>query len=282
MHLLNLDVVAGALVGNLMVRYLLQTPAYSVMSFYVLGSTVFIIYTADRLWDVRRTKIISTDLVRMTPRHRFHYEHQPLLWGLISLLTIVTGWLALSFLPLPVFRFGLELALLVVLYLGFVHLMGSLAHIPSRYLFHKEPLVAILYTAGIWGSVLVIKHPVALVDWVLCLVFGWVAFQNLLLFSLFDMENDLCKNESSLATYWGTALTQRVLNWLFIVIILVSGAVLLVYAQNARQREVASTEALMSITLFILGYFPTYFRQGERYRWLGDGIFFIPLLIVDC
>jgi 4-hydroxybenzoate polyprenyltransferase len=272
MHLLNLDVAGGAVASNLMVRYLLRTPAYSVWSYFVLGSTVWIIYTADRLWDVRR----MTELP-LTARHRFHFHNRKALWKATGIVTGLTAVLTLLFLPFRVIGFGLGLAVAVALYLWLVHLLS--AHYRKKW-FQKEPLVAVLYTAGIWGPVWVLRGYTSAADCVLCLLFAAIAFQNLLLFSLFDLENDQRRNEQSLATYWGAERIKTVFQVLSAGILLACLVAGLALADEVRQQRVAGILAGMGLVLLCLGHYPDYFRRNESFRWLGDGIFFLPLLVL--
>jgi 4-hydroxybenzoate polyprenyltransferase len=272
MHLLNLDVAGGAVASNLMVRYLLRTPAYSVWSYFVLGGTVWIIYTADRLWDVRR----MTELP-LTARHRFHLQNRKGLWKATGIVTGITAVITLYFLPFRVVGFGLGLTLAVGLYLWLVHLLS--AHSRRKW-FQKEPLVAILYTAGIWGPVWVLRGYTSAVDWMLCLLFSGIAFQNLLLFSLFDLENDQRRNEQSLATYWGAERIKAVFQGLSVGILVACLIVVMVLAHEVRQLQVSAILAGMSLVLFLLSLFPDYFRRNESFRWVGDGIFFLPLLVL--
>jgi hypothetical protein len=37
---------------------------------------------------------------------------------------------------------------------------------------------------------------------------------------------------------------------------------------------------LMSLTLYGIQRYPAYFLQHERYRWLGDGVFWLPALVL--
>jgi 4-hydroxybenzoate polyprenyltransferase len=270
LHLLNLDVALGALASNLMVRHVLQTPAYSPVSYFILGSTVWMIYTVDRLWDVYRTKGFPA-----SPRHQFHSDHRKSLWWAVVALTILTAIASLYFLPLQVIWFGLVLTLLVALYLWVVHWLSA----NRQNWFQKEPLVAVLYTAGVWGPVMALNGSVSAMQWVLCLIFAGIAFQNLLLFSLFDLENDLQKQERSLATSWGPKRSGRVLNWLFAGILLTCLIIRLSFSREGRGWEVATIEAAMSLVLFVISCFPNWFRRNERFRWIGDGIFFMPLLV---
>jgi len=258
--------------SNLMVRYLLRTPAYSVWSYFVLGSTVWIIYTADRLWDVRR----MTELP-LTARHRFHLQNRKALWNATGVVTALTAVITLFFLPFRVIGFGLGLTLAVGLYLWLVHLLS--AHFRRKW-FQKEPLVAILYTAGIWGPVWVLRGYTSAADWLLCLLFAAIAFQNLLLFSLFDLENDQRRNEQSLVTYWGAERIKAVFQGLSVGILLACLVVGMVLADEGRQQRVAAILAGMSLVLLSMGLYPDYFRRHESFRWVGDGIFFLPLLVL--
>ena len=269
LHLLNLDVVAGALASHLMVRVLLQTPAYASVSYVMLGSAVWIIYTLDRLWDAYRMKDCPA-----SPRHQFHYQNRkPLRWAVVTLV-IPTAATSSYFLPRRVLWFGLGLALLVALYLWIVHLLAA----RRKNWFQKEPLVAVLYAAGIWGPVMVVKGNCSLAEWALCVIFTAIAFQNLLLFSLFDIKNDSRKQERSLAISWGSERSVQVLHWLFAAIVLACigiGAA----TPEGPQREVAVIEAGMSLVLFLITCFPAWFGRNERFRWIGDGIFLLPLLV---
>jgi hypothetical protein len=37
---------------------------------------------------------------------------------------------------------------------------------------------------------------------------------------------------------------------------------------------------LMSLTLYGIQRYPAYFLRHERYRWLGDGVFWLPALVL--
>jgi len=37
---------------------------------------------------------------------------------------------------------------------------------------------------------------------------------------------------------------------------------------------------LMSLTLYGIQRYPTYFLKNERYRWLGDGVVWFPALVL--
>ncbi|MBC7919935.1 MAG: hypothetical protein H7Z75_02495, partial [Ferruginibacter sp.] len=116
------------------------------------------------------------------------------------------------------------------------------------------------------------------VDGVLCLVFAGVAFQNLLLFSWFEAETDRRANESSLAVHWGNDPTRRVLNGLAWVVLLLAG-LSFALAPDVRPRAVAAVEGAMGAVLFVISCFPAYFARHKSYRWVGDGVFWLPWVL---
>lgn len=268
-HLVSLDVALGAVASNLMVKCLLNAPIHSMGGTILLGSAVFLIYTLDRLGDVRRLTVTP-----ITPRHRFHFQHQKLLWRIVITGTLLSGFAALTWLPRQVIVFGVGLGVLVALYLLLVYLLGQ----RGKKWFHKEPLVAVLYTAGVWGSVFAIAEVLSPLDGLLATVFMLIAFQNLLLFALFELETDLRKQERSLPAHWGPNTTKKVLNSLFgaIVALIFLSATM---ATEAVEWKVLGVELAMTCILFWLSCYPAFFRQQERYRWIGDGVFLLPVLV---
>lgn len=249
----------------------------------VLALVVFIIYAADRLLDVRKNGANGTSQP-LTARHRFHQQHAPLLWRLVVGATALAAILVF-FLPGSVIKFGLLLGLVCAAYVGVVFRLP--AHHPALLL--KEPLVAALYSAGVWGSVWVQRPSISWVDITEGLLFTGIAFQNLLLFAVMEQleANALTKRRPnqptaslfSLATYWGLDTCDRILRWLTFGI--VSSSFVLCFLINDRfaQRS-ALMLALMSLTLYGIQRYPDYFLKNERYRWLGDGVFWMPALVL--
>ena len=69
-NLLSLDVAGGAVVCALFFSKLLSVTPY-VQGMIALGLTVWVIYTADRLLDVRALKNAAA-----SERHKFHQQYQ--------------------------------------------------------------------------------------------------------------------------------------------------------------------------------------------------------------
>lgn len=278
-YYLSIPVVIGAVLSNRMAARLSDVDPVHWATPIVLAFVVFIMYTVDRLLDVRKDRLRQP----LTPRHQFHQQHASLLWRLVigaSLLTLVL----LFFLPGSVIKFGLVLGLMCVAY------VGAVFRLPARHtaLLLKEPLVAVLYSAGVWGSVWVQRPSIRFVDMAEGLIFMGIAFQNLLLFAVMEqLEVSPSAGSAapskpelfSLATYWGPNYCDYVLRWLTFGI--VATAFVLCFVTNDRfaQRS-ALMLGLMSLTLYGIQRYPAYFLNNERYRWLGDGVFWMPALVL--
>ncbi|GAA4454990.1 hypothetical protein GCM10023189_22250 [Nibrella saemangeumensis] len=235
---------------------------------WVLALVVFIIYTVDRLLDVRKPDMLPT------ARHTFHRRHAPVLWrvvaGAAGLALLLAIWL-----PGSVIKFGLVLGVLCAAYVAMVF------RLPARHpaLLAKEPLVALFFTAGVWGSVWVQRPSVSAVEWAQALMFLAIAFQNLLLFSVLELQEQLTVPQFSLATYWGPLLCDQLMRWLTFLVVGSSFFVCFTVTDRFAQRS-ALIQAIMSLVLYVIQRHPAYFLKNERYRWIGDGVFWLPALVL--
>lgn len=239
----------------------------------MLALVVFIIYTADRLLDVRKHETVGTKQ-GLTERHRFHYQHAPLLWRLVA-GTAIMALMLLFFLPPSVIKFGLILGGICVAY------VGAVFRLPPRHpaLLLKEPLVAILYATGVWGSVWVQRPVVTYVELAEYLMFVGIAFQNLLLFAVMEQHDSPAQSLFSLATQWGSDRCATIVRWLTVAIV-AAGLILCFLTKDRFAQRSALVLVLMSIALYGIQRYPAYFIKNERYRWLGDGVFWMPGLIL--
>ena len=272
-YYLSFPVVIGAVLSNRMAARLSDVTPIHWATPVVLALVVFIIYTVDRLLDIRKyTSDASSQ--PMTARHQFHQQHATLLWSIVG----VAAGLALIltfFLPGNVVKFGIVLGGICVAY------VGSVFRLPARHpaLLLKEPLVAMLYAAGVWGSVWVQRLTVNRVEVTEFLMFVGIAFQNLLLFALMEQHETPDQSLFSLATAWGEERCELVLNWLTAIIVATSFTLCFLATDRFAQRS-ALMLGLMSLTLYVMQRYPAYFLKNERYRWLGDGVFWMPALVL--
>ena len=262
---LSLDVALGAVCCSAMLCRLVGLSPLPWLQLWTLGGTVLLIYTADHQADVYRMPGPP-----LTYRHRFHWQYRRLLRPLAGLLGIGLAAAALR-LPAVVLAYGLLLAGAVGAYLLVV---SRLPVGRGRRWFHKEILVAALYTAGVWGSVAVRAGSLPPFARLAGVIFGLLALQNLLLFSYLEWEEDVSQGQRSLARSWGPGrvrLAMRVLSVVLAGLLAASWH----WAEGGTGRAAWGTLAAMTGVLGALCAFPAAFRRGHRYRLLGDGVFLL-------
>ncbi|MEZ0486929.1 hypothetical protein [Fibrella aquatica] len=271
---LSLPVVLGAAFSNRMAARLSEVDPVHWATTPVLAIVVWVIYTLDRLLDVR-------DRNRpLTARHRFHADNVDLLWGAVGGLGAVAAILVF-FLPPPVVRFGAGLGFVCAAYILIVYRLRD----QHPAMVAKEPLVALLFTAGIWGTVWVQREAIGWPFKVQTVLFLVIAFQNLLLFSVFEQKEATPASGSvSLATAWGIRRCDTILRWLTFVSI--AGAFAICFGADdsgggSRFSQRASLMmGIMSLVLYAIQRYPTYFLKNNRYRFVGDAVFWLPALVL--
>ena len=108
-------------------------------------------------------------------------------------------------------------------------------------------------------------------------IFLLIVFQNLLLFSLSEFKKNI--NSVNLAQQFGIKRSNLIIiSITFMTIIL--GLYLIYFSNSNYEKQVVFIEIIMSIILLIINQFDTFFIKNDRYRWVGDGIFLLPLLII--
>ncbi len=237
----------------------------------ILGGTVLLIYTLDRLLDVQRMQERP-----VTVRHAFHQRFRCALWVWIGVLLVLLAVLSIRILPGRIWLFGLMVASLVGLYLL---LVNRLSPQQGAKWFHKEIIISVLYTAGVWGNVRVVAPGWKLSDELTGLAFGIIAFQNLILFSAYEMTTDIAQTQRSIVLAWGQQTIRRIFNGSAALVVLVLTWTGL-QAREAIEAYVLITLLGMEAILCLLCWFPSYFHKNERYRWIGDGIFLLPIWLV--
>ncbi len=267
-HWLNLDVVAGAVLsaaaGSKLPDGRGEINYWALLS---LGFTTWFIYTLDRLLDIRRKPVPNT------PRHQFHVKNAPILWK----ATIAVGVLAAAitpFLPLSLIRWGLILTGVVALYLFMVNRLG----LKSKWYFLKEPITALVYTGGVWGVAFATKADITWQDKSLAVMFGLIAFQNLLLFSWMETQEGKLSSPN-FASIFREGL-PKIVNFLILAALLTLFLSINLTEILPYQRRFAFTEILMSLALLKIRYDSEFFLINQRYRWIGDGVFLFSLWLL--
>lgn len=267
-YYLSLPVVFGAVLSNKMAARLSDVTPVHWATPVVLAVAVFIIYTLDRLLDIQKSGYPQT------PRHQFHQHYEPLLWRVL-LGVAVLGIVLAFFLPKSVVKFGIVLGGVCAAYVAAVY------RLPERHpaLLLKEPLVAILYSVGVWGSVWVQRSETNGIEIAQFFMFLSIAFQNLLLFAVMENREQPQRPAFSLATELGLERSDTVLRWLTFLVI-ATGLTLCFLTEDRFAQRSAIMLAIMSLTLYGIQRYPAYFLKHERYRWLGDAVFWFPALVL--
>jgi hypothetical protein len=259
-NLLSIDVVAGAVISAIFFARIFQV-SIRPYGLIALGLTVWIIYTTDHLRDARKITGLAA-----TKRHRFHQVHYKKLTTLLA-VAVIADIIVIFFIRQRVFEWGVVLSLVVLTYL-FVH--RSLA-------IFKEVLIAVLYTCG----VLLPSVPVSNTVWhashyLLIVQFGIVALTNLFMFSWFDREFDKQDNLNSIVMSAGEPVTRKSIWYLF-----VSGGLLtLLQCLWGDLTIPALILGLMGLLLLLIFLFRSNFAGNDYYRFLGDAVFFIPIIFL--
>jgi hypothetical protein len=268
LNYLSLDVALGAMVCHATFTKLPDGHHYiDSISTYLLGVSVFIIYTLDRLLDNKKIGQIPTQ------RHLFHKQFEKPL-KLAVVLSLLAGLLLLSKISYPTLMLGFSISFITIIYLSIV----SKLSIDSILQAYKEPITALVYAAGVWGTAMV-QHPheLSLADWMIGLVFLLIAFQNLLLFSTYEQKN--FPQVHSLASVWGFERSKNIIRLLFGLVL--SIALWNYYGTTSSfQKNIFVIETAMSLVLFVVCNIESFFIKNERYRWIGDAIFFFPILLL--
>ena len=266
-HWLSLDVMAGAVIGNIVFWKLPSgTTDTEYLASIILGVAVFVVYVADRLFDLRKQNLSNT------ARHRFHQQHHKTLWEIIIILTIFSTIFAIT-LPYKVLQLGIVISGIVFLYLLVVNKFPSHRVVQLA----KEPLIAIIYTMGIVGTAFVTKTNISWQEWAIAFTFFMIVLQNLLLFSMY--ESIALPQAVNIANAIGKN-SARSLNTVLFLIIISVGSYTFSQNQADYSAKVLLVQMVMSAVLWMLNDFVKFFIQEERYRWLGDGVFLLMIVLV--
>jgi len=234
-----------------------------------LASSIWIIYTTDHLIDALKIeKPVDT-------RRKFYTQYFLSLRSIVITLLIITVLISFLFLDKQVIMFGITLGLLSGIYLLLVFTFGN----QKRILLQKEFIVAIIYTVGIWGSLIIKSSNFPIIEVsVVILSFFLLVYADILIFSFFDFDLDKKYDFVSLIGTIGQRKTiVLIYNMLSIATIL---SITLIFSDLKAIQFCAILLFSMTSILLLMFKFRERFAKNERYRYLGEAIFFLPGFIV--
>ncbi|HSG68162.1 MAG TPA: hypothetical protein VK994_05600 [Bacteroidales bacterium] len=269
LNLLSIDVCLGAVAGGIMAWHVLEVKppwAYWV----ILPLSVWLVYTADHIIDGLKPHVSLSH-----QRHIFHLNNRKKLVIAAIPTGIATAFLAFTYLPLPVILYGCLLGTAVLLYLFLI------MKIPRRApgVLQKELIIALLYVAGIWGPLVVMRSSPGAYDWLVMTVFLLLALADLLLLSIIEFKAD---QEAGQHSFPGSFGPQRAMALFKTVsIIALSGAAFIILTGPGSQyHKAAIILGAMDISLILISNLPGSSRYKDLYRYLSELVFILPAIML--
>ncbi len=244
---LSLDIVAGAIFVSLFLSRELGVALHA-NEVFLLGLSVWLIYTLDHLLDVQKATV-------STERRAFHTRYRRTLWTLVF-IGLVAGGVSCWWLPLPILLAGGAVACFTLVYLLCApYLRGT-----------KELIGALLYSVGVL-LVPIVRGELGMVFPVVILLF-LLAFLNLLSFAFLENAEDEQEGFHSFVRQFGKKWTVRLI-WMTAGAVFIGCAV--VYCFNASITMVLFFLSAVLIHFFLFRF--SWFHAHERYRVVGDLVF---------
>ncbi len=248
---LSLDIVLGAVI---LLRFFSNELAVSpsILIYFLLGASVWLIYTADHLRDAKSGKLSTRG------RYQFHLNNEWIL-KVVGLVVLTASIIALFYIDMSIFLAGLVLIGFAGLYLL---VQDALAKNGL-----KEFYVALVYSSGILLPPFVLA---SLIRWDILFLLILLTFSNLILFSWYEKKEDEADGFSSIATSVSKANLQRI-----IYSTLSFGLALAFLLDYSR----VNVFFFIGFTIYVmLSVSLNWANQNQRYRIIGDGVFLLPIL----
>ena len=267
--LLSLDVILGVGCMGIFAAHMLESTVPHNWLLLLLMAA-WVMYTADHLIDAQKRKSLAVN-----PRHVFHYQYRKqltLILVSVALVVLITSLISFS-------------AKAIVTAIGVLMMAGvyfSLLHwLPEKQkkLVPKELIIALIYVSGIWFIPLLFSTKtnaghIALILFVFLLV--WI---ETTIASWYEYETDIIDGHHSFTTFFGKIKTKRILKRLLLLtisLLIISG----IFFTEVSSRISVLLLLIIASGLLLLMLKPDYFEKHERYRLIGESLFYLPALIV--
>lgn len=261
LHYLSLDVVVGAVVSSWMFWQIPDEMIKpDVPSLLILGICTWIIYILDRLLDNIKSEPKDT-------RHQFHFQHQYYLQITIIILFVV-AFILVFFLPKNVIYFGIGLSIFLVIYFIILKKTSQKAN----YQYFKEVFTAMLYTLSVVGSAFSTKQNLGLIDYLAGFNFFLLVHQSILIFSFYEAKSH--PETKNLASKLGRRNCTYLITGVCIFILLCN-----IFEASFFTKKVIIIETLMSVCSVLIFVFQAKLAKNENYRWIGEIVFWLPILL---
>ena len=267
---LSLDVVLGAILSSLFIAQLIGVTLSNPM-LVGLGIAIWLIYTTDHLIDAK-----SIEGEAINPRHAFHQQYFTIIVA-FGLLAFIIGLWNITFLPMETIKFGGILIFSVAVYFVTIRLADR------KSLWHKEMSAAMIYSFGIFAGPLSLSVDISYSTIFLFVQFSIIVILNLLIFPIYEVDSDIKDDMKSLAITVGVGRLKGMINFLFVVVFMLTGIGMLelqMFSSGSNWFLGQFIFLLMMGVLLSLMVWPNFFRKYNSYRLLGDGVFYLPLIML--
>jgi len=268
--------------GFLILAVILGVGCMGIFAAHLLESTVpqnwlllllmaaWVMYTADHLVDAQKRKSLAVN-----PRHLFHYQYRKqltLILVLVSLVVLITSLVSFS-------AKAIVTAMGILLVVGvYFSLLRWLPEKQKKFI-PKELIIALIYVSGIWFIPLLFSTKtnsghIVLILFVILLV--WI---ETTIASWYEYKTDVTDGHYSFTTVFGKERTRRILKRLVLLtisLLIISG----LFFTEVSCRISFLLLLIVASGLLLLMFKPGYFEKNERYRLMGESLFYLPALIV--
>lgn len=266
---LSLDVILGVGCMGIFAAHLLESTVPQNWLLLLLMAA-WVMYTADHLVDAQKRKSLAVN-----PRHLFHYQYRKqltLILVLVSLVVLITSLVSFS-------AKAIVTAMGILLVVGvYFSLLRWLPEKQKKFI-PKELIIALIYVSGIWFIPLLFSTKtnsghIVLILFVILLV--WI---ETTIASWYEYKTDVTDGHHSFTTVFGKERTRRILKRLVLLtisLLIISG----LFFTEASCRISVLLLLIVASGLLLLMFTPGYFEKNERYRLMGESLFYLPALIV--
>lgn len=263
LRLVSFDIVFGVISGAYFASRIFDVSP-SIYFWITLGTTVWIIYTADHILDGIRTKKYDSET------YRFHFTNRIILMLIGIVAGVTSSIFVFFFLEKELIIFGIYTFVLVSIYL-----LLNFAFRKRYRLFPKEFIIAALYTCGIFGGVLVLNGNIELFQVLVIGNYFLLVLANVLVFSYFDSEKDRINKFNTLAVNFGRDLSKKVIFFILSIAFVIS----LVILFSCSQWIIFIIFIFMNFTLLQVVLFSNHFKKNDYYGIVTDAVFFYPAFV---
>lgn len=262
LHYLSLDVVFGAVASSWIFWKIPDGNGMANLpSILILGICTWIIYILDRLLDNLKSEPEDA-------RHQFHFQHQYYLQVGIIILFFIAAILAF-FLPRNVIYFGIALSVLILIYFYILQKKSKLAN----YQYFKEIFTSAIYSVCVVGSAFSTKPNLDWQAYLAGFIFFLLVHQSILIFSFY--ESQAYPKTKNLAKKLGKT------NCTYLIFCVLALSIVSIFStDNLFLQKVFLIESLMAFCSVLIYFFQARLAKDENYRWLGEMVFWLPLILI--